>query len=413
LDNRKNLIIIDEADELLNGSSGRFFSSGRNVEKGLINEILDKSQHICIWITNEYHHIDQSTRRRFDYSIEFAPLSIEARKCIWRNSLLKHGMGNSISTKDIELLSSKYNTSAGGINIALKNCMKLTKSKENSEILESIELLLKSHQEIMDASKIDKFFPGCENYSLEGLSVKSSLPLNKIIGIGRKFYFQRKSHFMANSNLKNINILLHGPPGTGKTEFARHLAEKLEKSLITKRGSDLLDIFVGGTEQNIRNSFRETENEDAILFIDEVDGLIADRGYASRNWEVTQVNELLGQMEDFKGILICATNFKSRMDSASIRRFALKIEFDWLDDKGKLIFFNRMLLHLSNSPLKNKEKELLKSINHLAPGDYRAVHQRFSFLDNECIKNIDLINALNEEVANKNSSHNSPIGFMK
>ena len=211
--------------------------------------------------------------------------------------------------------------------------------------------------------------------------------------------------------INNMNVLLYGPPGTGKTEFAKFAALEIGRPLICKRGSDLLSMWVGGTEQNIRETFREAEEEGAILFIDEADGLIAERSKAQRSWEVTQVNELLSNMEEFKGILICATNFKKNLDSASIRRFNLKIEFDYLDSNGKDVFFKRVLGELSGKELEASDVATLERIENLTPGDFKVVRQKYSFMPREIITNISLLSSLQAEATSKNEVKSGRIGF--
>ena len=103
-----------------------------------------------------------------------------------------------------------------------------------------------------------------------------------------------------------MNLLLSGPPGTGKTEFVKYLGSVLNTRVVVKMGSDLLDMFIGGTERNIRCAFEEAEAEQVILFLDEIDGLVQNRERAVRSWEVTQVNELLHRMENFNGVMIGA-----------------------------------------------------------------------------------------------------------
>ena len=102
---------------------------------------------------------------------------------------------------------------------------------------------------------------------------------------------------------KSARICLYGPAGTGKSAFGKYIAKKLNKKLIIKKGSDLLSMFVGGTEENIAQAFREAKNQKAVLVFDEVDSFLADRTTAKVNWEITQVNEMLTQMEEFEGIL--------------------------------------------------------------------------------------------------------------
>ena len=66
-----------------------------------------------------------------------------------------------------------------------------------------------------------------------------------------------------------MNLLLFGVPGAGKTEFVKYLAKQLDKPLCVKNAGDLLNCYVGGTEQRIIAAFAEAEANGEILFIDE------------------------------------------------------------------------------------------------------------------------------------------------
>lgn len=74
---------------------------------------------------------------------------------------------------------------------------------------------------------------------------------------------------------------------------------------MVRRASDLLSCWVGATEQNIARAFEEARKDDAVLLIDEADSFLQDRRGAGHSWEVTQVNEVLTQMENFEGGLYC------------------------------------------------------------------------------------------------------------
>ncbi len=85
-------------------------------------------------------------------------------------------------------------------------------------------------------------------------------------------------------------------------------------------------MYVGQSEQNIARMFEQASQEDAVLVLDEADSLLRDRRGVNQSWEVTQVNELLMQMENFDGLFICSTNLMDDLDQASLRRFAIKVE---------------------------------------------------------------------------------------
>ena len=119
------------------------------------------------------------------------------------------------------------------------------------------------------------------------------------------------------------------------------------------------------------------------------------------------MNELLQQMENFDGVMVAATNFSKNLDAAVMRRFTFKLEFDYLDDEGKQVFFERMF----KSKLAEGELAELKELRNLAPGDFRTVRQEQFYLGEE-VTNGDRIAALKEECAiKKDGNHSVRIGF--
>ena len=417
----KSIIVIDEADEMLNGgstASSLFFAPARNTEKDIVNDYLDNSPGVYFWITNHSRSIEESTRRRFDYSIEFKRFSTSQRVRLWQSCIKKHQLEGQFTPEEIAGFAKKYEINAGGIDVALKNYKRMIKSGKPGENqkarAEIIETILKPHISLMTGNKRKRdLSEPVPFYSLEGLNIKGEMPISESLDILKHFSEQMNedSGSSKKEQIKNMNLLMYGPPGTGKTEFAKFAAMEIDRPLLCKRGSDLLSMWVGGTEQNIREAFREAEEDGAILFIDEADGLIAERSKAQRNWEVTQVNEFLSSMEEFNGILICATNFKKNLDTASIRRFNIKIEFDYLDSKGKRVFFNRVLGELTKKELEASDITALERIDNLAPGDFKVVRQKYSFMPKEKLTNSVLISSLQMEVSAKNNIKTGKIGF--
>ena len=416
----KSIIMIDEADEILNGgsiSSALFGGSLRNAEKDILNDYIDNNPGIYFWITNHYKNIEESTRRRFDYSIEFKKLTVQQRVRIWKSCIHKYGLDNDFDSCEIAMLAPKYDINTGGIELAVRNYKRFTKGmkqqKKHKDKNEIIAKILNTHISLLSEGRKKNDSPkpiSC--YSIKGLSIKGSIPLNQSLSILKAFSERDYSIDRNLDDLRNMNALLFGPPGTGKTEFAKYIAVETGKRLLSKKGSDLLSMWVGGTEHNIRDAFMEAETEGSILFIDEADGLFTERADARiKRWEITQVNELLSNMEEFKGILICATNFKKNMDAASIRRFNIKIEFDYLELEGKKIFFNRFLGDLSRKELNKHELEILGNIDFLTPGDFKIVRQKNMFLPRNKVSNLSILNELQIEVSYKNTLDLERIGF--
>ena len=407
IDSSDSLMVIDEADGLLRGNSSLFAilfgGGGASTEKGIVNSLMDDIKVPTIWISNApAWQMDESVRRRFDYSVCFEKLNTAQREAIWHNCIAKFELGDLIHDNEIPELASKYIVSAGGISMVLENLKRLNPAPE--EVQKTIATLMKSHCKLMGADKSDKFLPVRE-YSLEGLNVKSQIPLAKIEASVRKYADAIES--AENDDFPRMNILLHGVPGSGKTEWVKHLGKMLGKRVVVKMGSDILDKYVGGTEKNISQAFAEAEAEGAILFFDEVDSLLQDRRGAHASWEVSQVNELLHDMEESKVILVCATNFLESLDQAVLRRFSFKIEFAPLENSGKKIFFEKVF----KSELTADEEKELFSIPNLTPGDFRAVKESLRFVADDAT-NADRLTALREEVRlkpdTKSSSH---VGF--
>ncbi|WP_170020359.1 ATP-binding protein [Campylobacter sp. RM16190] len=207
---------------------------------------------------------------------------------------------------------------------------------------------------------------------------------------------------------KSARICLYGVPGTGKSAYAKFIAKSLRRSIIIKKGSDLLSMWVGGTEQNIAEAFKEAKSKKAVLVFDEVDSFLQDRSMAARSWEITQVNEMLVQMESFDGIFIATTNLIDNLDKASLRRFDLKLEFGYLLPNQALNLFKKECALLKVKFDENIAKKV-SNLDSLAPGDFASVRRQAKFRP---IKNgDDFYERLEQEVALKNEDKNAKIGF--
>ncbi len=199
--------------------------------------------------------------------------------------------------------------------------------------------------------------------------------------------------------------------GTGKTAFAHHLGQVLDHPVLVKRGSDLLGMFLGQTEAQIANAFREAREENAILVIDEADSFLRDRKGATRQWEVTQVNELLTQMESFDGIFVASTNLIDMLDEASLRRFDFKIRFDYLDRKQRRALVAKACAVPVDS-IQGDARTQLDRLDAITPGDV-TVALRQCKVTGQTPSVETLVRILSAEQSMKPDQKRRPMGFAQ
>jgi len=203
-------------------------------------------------------------------------------------------------------------------------------------------------------------------------------------------------------------LCLYGPPGTGKSAFGRYLAEALDRPLLVKRASDLGSKWAGETEKNMARMFAEARDEGAVLLLDEADSFLQGREGARQSWEVSQVNEMLTQMESFDGLFVASTNFMTAIDSAALRRFDLKIRFDYLKADQAWQLFGDLCAKLQLATDEALRAPLARLTN-LTPGDFANV-ARQTRLSRLCSA-ADLLARLQAECRVKPAQESRPIGF--
>ena len=125
-------------------------------------------------------------------------------------------------------------------------------------------------------------------------------------------------------------VLFYGPPGTGKTLAAMLIGRQFGKDVYRVDLSQIVSKYIGETEKNLNRIFDRAQNKDWILFFDEADALFGKRTNVQSSHDKfanQEVSFLLQRVEDFTGLMILASNFKSNIDEAFLRRFHSIVHF--------------------------------------------------------------------------------------
>ncbi len=352
-----SLILFDEVEDVFPSRSFSFFGmemrSGEN--KGWVNKALEENQTPAIWICNRISQIDPAFLRRFDYAMELNTPPRSVRLNIVRSRLADMP----VSEAFIQRLSEHEELSPAQIARAAKVLERMDCSDQHAaeRVLEKV---LGNSAKAMGQQLLRRKQVHATHYNLDYLNANIDIP-KLVEGL------QRSSRG---------NICFYGAPGTGKTALAGYIAKQLDKPLLSKRASDILSMWVGGTEENIARMFEQARQEDAVLVLDEADSLLRDRRTANRSWEITQVNELLVQMENFDGLFICSTNLMNDLDQASLRRFAIKVKFDYLKPDQAWKMLKKECVGKATA----RDREAISAMANLAPGDFAAVKNAWVFL---------------------------------
>ena len=365
--------------------------------KAWVNQILETNPVPTLWVTNRIEQIDPAFRRRFAYHLELKSPPPGAREQLVRKTL----EGVAVSDAFVARLTERKGLTPAQIRTAVRFAG-LSQAAEGgqgqAEALIERQLRNADHALGTEGAGLGER-PQVTTYDLEMLNVETRFEVPRIVSA-----LKASGHG---------TLCFYGAPGTGKTALGEHIARSLERPLLVKQASDLMSKFVGETEQRMAAMFREAQAEKAVLLLDEADSFLQDRRGAQRTYEVTEVNEMLQQMERFAGIFICTTNLLDRIDQAALRRFTFKIKFRPLTLAQRERMFVVEALGGQGDALTPAIRARLARLEQLCPGDFAAVKRQVTILNaqfgaEEFLEQLEAEHRIKPEVREARS-----IGFMQ
>lgn len=371
------IVVVDEADDIFTGVDEDEFSN-RTGSKVFVNRLVENCAVPTIWITNHPRRFGEAVLRRMLRAVEFTKPGKEVRKRIVDRHADVLGMALDVASRDClaglsaspAVIASGLRAASfgsGGGEMAISSALSIQKALGENEPPQPLRQAVPFAAALSSAS--------VDLVALEQRVVEA--------GAGA------------------LSFLFTGLPGTGKTAFARHLADRLGMDVLQKRGSDLLGKYVGQTEENISRAFQEAAESGLFLIFDEADSLLFDRRHASRSWELSQVNEMLTWMEVHPLPFAATSNLLDQLDPAVQRRFLFKAQFGAMSPTQIEMAFQR---HFGCAA----SLEALR-LNMVTPGDFAVVARKATVL--RVTDPAELAGMLAAEVAIKPGGRKA-IGFV-
>jgi AAA+ superfamily predicted ATPase len=177
-----------------------------------------------------------------------------------------------------------------------------------------------------------------------------------------------------------ISALFSGVSGTGKTMAAEILAGQLRLDLYRVDLAGVVSKYIGETEKNLKKIFDAAERSGAILFFDEADALFGKRTEVKDSHDRfanIEVNYLLQRMENFRGLSILATNRKSDVDRAFLRRLRFLVDFPFPDTTQRMRIWHKSFP--SEAPVEDLDYDALSRLE-IAGGNIRNIALAAAFL---------------------------------
>jgi SpoVK/Ycf46/Vps4 family AAA+-type ATPase len=360
------LVIFDELEDLFSPDFG--FQRAR-MGKLFMNRLLESNAVPAIFIANDVSALSLAVRRRFDLSIAFGPLPKAARARV----LSRHLESSVVDEEARAKLQRRHMLLPAQVATA-KKVAELCRSR-GDVLMQTIDASMRLLEQPI-AREIPQLEFDC---TLAHADCDLARVVEGIRAVGRRAV-----------------LALHGPPGVGKSALARFICQELSRDPVQVSACDVLSAFVGETEQRVAAIFQGIDPSSDVLLLEEADELLGARMGARQSWEIRLVNEVLGQLDAFDGIVIITTNALDRVDPAVLRRCALKIKLNHLSPDQRLAMWRRKVGEGASATV----AQALMQMHQVTAGDFTAVAQQAAVIGQTWTAE-DWLSALQKEVALK------------
>jgi len=324
IENQPAVVFVDEIDSIAGTRDGDADMENRVVAQllTLMDGLEERGQVIVVGATNRVDAIDPALRRggRFDREIEIGAPDESGR----REILDVHTRGMPLSEDvDLDELAARTHGFVGADvdSLATEAAMRALRDRENREDLTVTRADLEAALTAVDPSTMREYVAETPHVTFE--DVGGLEEPKRVLTEAVEWPLAYGALFEATNTDPPSGILLYGPPGTGKTLLARALAGESDVNFVSVAGPELLDKYVGESEQAVREVFdRARQAAPSIVFFDEIDALAGVRGDASEATERV-VSQLLAELDGLAAnpnvVVLAATNRIEALDPALLR----------------------------------------------------------------------------------------------
>ncbi|TVQ94674.1 MAG: AAA family ATPase [Deltaproteobacteria bacterium] len=357
---RDALLFFDECESVFMSRS-----RGNDLMPILLAE-LERFDGVAVLATNLPEHLDEALHRRILLHLRFSAPEADQREEIWRAHLPPElPLAEDV---DLERLASRFPLTGGEI----KNAV-LTAS---ARAFASRGL----HGPIRVADLASAARDARTGIAPEG-TLRSSITLDDLfVPTDARLEIEEVLHLARWADTWGIGgkatsataLLLHGPPGTGKTHGARAIAGELGRGALLVSAASVRSKWVGESERRLSELFAQADREDAVLVLDEVDAIAGLRGSSrSAHHDDVLTSALLTLLDSHEGLVVMTTNRQDALDPALTRRLLWTIHLPMPDREAREALWQAMLPQDRRAP--GVDLRRLAALYPLSGADIRAI----------------------------------------